>query len=208
MEDLARKQLLFRVISMRDLFAWRLQPSEAEFSKLWENAIFVFDTNFLLDLYRVSHSTADDFLSILERLQDRIWLPYQVADEFFRNREKVIETEVNAFKEALSVVAAWESEQQAFNTLRGRLGQPGKIVAAEVKSLFSKQQGYCDAVKETADSFREKIKQIADAHSSLNADEDRILETLFSLFDTKVGEPYDASTLQKLYKEGMTGTSS
>lgn len=53
---------------MRNLFSWRLRPSEADFSKLWENATFVFDTNFLLDLYRVSRLTVEDFLKILEHL--------------------------------------------------------------------------------------------------------------------------------------------
>ena len=74
---------------MRNLFFWRLPPSEADFSRLWEDATFVFDTNFLLDLYRVSHSTAANFLKILQQIKNRIWLPYQVADEFLRRREDI-----------------------------------------------------------------------------------------------------------------------
>lgn len=53
---------------MKKMFFWRLYPSEQEFANLWESATFVFDTNFLLDLYRVSHSTAEDFLRVLESL--------------------------------------------------------------------------------------------------------------------------------------------
>ncbi|NEQ35994.1 MAG: hypothetical protein F6K40_06720 [Okeania sp. SIO3I5] len=36
------------------------------------------------------------------------------------------------------------------------------------------------------------------------ADEDKILEKIDSLFDSKVGKPYDDETLEKLYKEGET----
>ena len=55
---------------MKNLFSWRLKPSEKDLTDLWNSATFVFDTNFLLDLYRVSHSTAKDFLNILEHLEE------------------------------------------------------------------------------------------------------------------------------------------
>ncbi|OUL34460.1 hypothetical protein BV372_13735 [Nostoc sp. T09] len=186
---------------MRNLFSWRLRPSEADFSKLWENAIFVFDTNFLLDLYRVSRSTVEDFLKILEHLQNRIWLPYQVADEFFRRREEIIDSEAASFHKALSALEKWKSEQHSFSSLRGNLNQAGRIVAAEVAYLFDVQKNYLNAVDEVEKAFREKINELANAHSPLDADKDSILERLLSLFDSKVGEPYDEPTLQSLYKE-------
>ncbi|MGB3508785.1 MAG: hypothetical protein WBA93_05995 [Microcoleaceae cyanobacterium] len=46
---------------MKNLFSWRLPPSEADFKELWEKATFVFDTHFLLDFYRVSSSTSADY---------------------------------------------------------------------------------------------------------------------------------------------------
>lgn len=186
---------------MRNLFSWRLSPSEADFSKLWKNATFVFDTNFLLDLYRVSRLTGEDFLKILEHLQNRIWLPYQVADEFLRQREEIIDSEAASFKKALSALEKWKSEQQKFNSLRGHLKQAGKIVAAEVEDLFDKQKNYLDAVDEVEKVFREKINELANAHFPFDSDNDRILEHLLSIFDSKVGEPYDEQSLQTLYKE-------
>jgi PIN like domain len=186
---------------MRNLFSWRLQPSEADFSKLWEDAVFVFDTNFLLDLYRVSRSTVEDFLKILEYLQNRIWLPYQVADEFFRRREEVINSEAASFDKAISALEKWKSEQHSFSSLRGNLSQAGRIVAAEVAYLFNVQKDYLNAVDEVEKTFREKINELAKAHSTLDADKDSILESLLLLFDSKVGEPYDKPTLQSLYKE-------
>ncbi len=78
---------------MKEMFSWRLRPSESDFIELWERSTFVFDTNFLLDLYRVSSTTSEDFLRVLESLQNRIWLPYQVANEFLERREEVIDSE-------------------------------------------------------------------------------------------------------------------
>jgi hypothetical protein len=129
-------------------------------------------------------------------------LPYQVADEFLRRREEIIDSETASFQKALSSLEKWKSEQQAFHSLRGYLNQAGRIVAAEVAFLFDEQKTYLDAVEDVERAFREKIEQIAHTHSPLDADEDMLLERLLSLFDSKVGEAYDDSTLRKLYEEG------
>ena len=187
---------------MKDLFSWRLRLSDTDFITLWESATFVFDTNFLLDLYRVSRSTSEDFLKILERLQDRIWLPYQVASEFLSRREEIIDSEAASFQKALSALDKWKDEQLNFHRLQGHLREAGRIVASEVQSLFNKQDAYISAINEVDKCFREKIEELTNTHCSLNSEEDYILERLFSLFDGNVGKPYDTTTLQKLYKEG------
>jgi predicted nucleic acid-binding protein len=187
---------------MRNLFSWRLRPSNADFTKLWENATFVFDTNFLLDLYRVSRSTSEDFLRIIERLQDRIWLPYQVASEFLNRREEIIDSEATSFQKALSALAKWKDEQQSFNRLRGLLADAGRIVASEVAFLFDEQDTYLSAIDDVERRFREKVEELANSHSPLDSEEDYILENLLSLFDGKVGEPYDVASMGKLYQEG------
>jgi len=187
---------------MRNLFSWRIKPSEAEFSDLWENATFVFDTNFLLDLYRVSRFTAENFLNILEHIQDRIWLPYQVVNEFFNRREDVIHSEAESFQKALSEVTKWKTENQKFSSLHGSLSQVGRIVSAEVEFLFNEQKAYLDAIEKVEQSFREKIEQLEKDHASLNPYEDSILEKLLLLFDdAKVGEPFPEADLVNLYED-------
>ncbi|MDB9514765.1 PIN domain-containing protein [Kamptonema animale CS-326] len=187
---------------MRNLFSWRLQPSEKDLTNLWETAIFVFDTNFLCDLYRVSHSTAKDYLNILDHLQSRIWLPYQVASEFLNNREGIIDSEAKSFKKALSDIKQWKDAELKFDRLKGLIAQTGRIVKTEVAFLFDQQDAYTAAIEEVEKCFKDKIEEIAKTHSVLNSEEDYILEKLFTLFDGKVGEPYSIETLQKLYKEG------
>jgi predicted nucleic acid-binding protein len=188
--------------SMRNLFSWRLRPSEAEFSEIWNNAIFVFDTNVLLDLYRASQTTVDDFLNLIEQIKDRIWLPYQVANEFLERREEIIESEAASFQKALKELEKWKSEQTNFNSLRGYLSQVGRIVSSEVEFLFDEQNNFIDSLNEVEKKFREKIEEVAHSHSQLDVNKDKILERLLSLFDSKVGNAYDESTLQKLYEEG------
>jgi len=138
----------------------------------------------------------------LQQIKNRIWLPYQVADEFLRRREEIIASEAASFQKALSVLKKWKSEQQNFNSLRGSLSQTGRIVSAEVNFLFGDQKHYLDAVDAVEKAFREKIEQITSDHSSLHSDKDSILEELLLLFDdSKVGEPFNEQILPNLYKE-------
>lgn len=75
---------------MRDLFPGHYNPTEKQFKKLWREAIFVFDANILLNIYRYSEKTREEFFQILSGLEGRVWLPHQVALEFQENRLDVL----------------------------------------------------------------------------------------------------------------------
>jgi hypothetical protein len=62
---------------MRNIFPGYYRPTDEEFYKMWQECIFVFDANVLLNLYRYSPDTRDELLDVLERLKDRIWIPHQ-----------------------------------------------------------------------------------------------------------------------------------
>jgi len=71
---------------MRDLFPgyYRFSPQDTE--SFWSEACFVFDTNVLLEPYALPEQAREEFLVVLEKIAQRIWIPYQVALEFHRNR--------------------------------------------------------------------------------------------------------------------------
>lgn len=52
-------------------------------------SILVLDTNILLDLARLPLLSSKHFLSLLESVQDRLWIPRQVYEEFEKNKYKV-----------------------------------------------------------------------------------------------------------------------
>ncbi len=59
--------------------------------KLWKDAIFVFDTSFLLNLYEFSKTQRKDiYENIFEKIKDRLWIPAHVQYEYLKNREAVI----------------------------------------------------------------------------------------------------------------------
>jgi hypothetical protein len=53
---------------MKDEFKGFYKLDEAEFKCLWENAVFVFDTNVLLNLYRYQESTTGQLIKVIEQL--------------------------------------------------------------------------------------------------------------------------------------------
>lgn len=83
---------------MRNLFPAYYPVSPEDLEELWREARFVVDANVLLNLYRHSPETRDDLIALLEQLKERLWIPYQFALEFHRNREKVILSQVEAYK--------------------------------------------------------------------------------------------------------------
>ena len=75
---------------MKDTFFEYNRLHEEEIKNLWDRAIFIFDTNVLLNLYRYSDDTSKKFLETIVKLETRVWIPYQVGLEFNKNRLKVI----------------------------------------------------------------------------------------------------------------------
>jgi mannose-1-phosphate guanylyltransferase len=70
----------------------------------WNNAIFVFDTNVLLNAHRYQKETLDQLMAVLEKVKHRIWIPYHVALEYQRARLSVIVDQRNKFREVSDIV--------------------------------------------------------------------------------------------------------
>lgn len=82
---------------MEEKFPGYRKLQEEDFSRLWNECIFVFDTNVLLNLYRYKTSTRDELLRIFDKIKDRIWIPHQVALEYHDERLNVIKSLMAAY---------------------------------------------------------------------------------------------------------------
>lgn len=77
---------------MKRKFPLYYRLSEDEKKKLFEdkNCYFVFDTNALLDIYRLGKDTAEKVLKVVETLKERIVIPYHVAFEYHKRMMDII----------------------------------------------------------------------------------------------------------------------
>lgn len=57
-------------------------PTDEDYRSLLMQGTVVLDTNVLLNLYRYNTRTRTDLVAVLERLEDRLWVPHQVMVEF------------------------------------------------------------------------------------------------------------------------------
>ncbi|WP_426808043.1 PIN domain-containing protein [Pseudomonas sp. WOUb67] len=95
---------------MKGLFPQYDYSGSIDHAETWKTAMFVFDTNALLNLYRYRERTREELLEALEKLSDRIWIPHHVALEFQRNRLTVIAAQGRRFSEIRKVIDKAKSD--------------------------------------------------------------------------------------------------
>ncbi|MFT4804890.1 MAG: hypothetical protein ACI83B_002985 [Sediminicola sp.] len=177
---------------MKNSFNGYYKLTKEEFDSLWGNAIFVFDTNVLLNLYRYQSSTRDSLLTVIERLADRVWIPYHVGLEFQRNRLKVIAAQHKRYSEVQSIVStSISSMQKDLDGLQLKKRHshinPDKLIENidKIKNEFLKELG----------TLEEKSIGVTSI--------DEIREKIDNLFNGKIGSPpNDQKEIDDLFKEG------
>lgn len=167
---------------MRNLFPEFNKPTTKGFKKLWTEAIFVFDTNILLSLYRIPQQARIKMISVLKELekQNRVWIPHQVATEFYRKRIDVIHAQEKSHNEILEVLN--KTEQDVVKRFDSReivkkIAGSCKVIRGEIEK--SKKRD-CDWLKK-----------------------DKIETELNKIFKNKVGKAYDSLKLNEIYKNGQ-----
>lgn len=162
-------------------------PTEQEIKYLWENCIFVFDTNILLDLYRFSETTRKDFLKILKYISDRIWIPYQVGFEFYNNRIDVIKGEIDKYDKFIDNIKTTLNKSE--NEIVSKKSHP----YLDLK-LINNISNMIEEENENINNEKNKLKDL------LN--NDLIESELDKLFEDKIGEKFSDEDLKKILIEG------
>ncbi|WP_416056731.1 PIN-like domain-containing protein [Stenotrophomonas maltophilia] len=176
---------------MKALFEGYYDPAESDIRALWADALIVLDTNVLLNLYRVPEKARKEIMNLLESQRERLWIPYQVAAEFQRNRLKALKDEYDKAKSlATTISKAHVAFKQAIQSVQ--FSERGS--SAEVDPLMKK---ISDGVME--------LSKLADglAQSYVSPkEEDPVAEFLTNLLDGKVGgRPGSQEELDALYRD-------
>ncbi|QCT97383.1 hypothetical protein FEV13_11020 [Stutzerimonas degradans] len=151
---------------------------------LWDRCIFVFDTNILLNLYRYSDETRALFLKTLRLLQERIWIPYRVADEYLENRLNVIYEQQEEYEKAIADI----------NKLKGKLENSRQHPFVSAKTMGD--------VGDSLEKAIQELGQNKSVHSSrINSDE--IKQELADIFENRVGNALDDAELENIIQEGI-----
>ncbi|NQU57838.1 MAG: DUF4935 domain-containing protein [Rhodospirillales bacterium] len=168
--------------------------SEDETTQIWQEAIIVLDTTVLLHVYEFAEKTREEFLNILldAKVKDRLWLPFQVAEEFHRNRLNVIRGQEKPHKDIVGIV------DSSFGYMEKNLRNTN----------INKHHPYVNkkkALDEVARHKREMLEWLENERLLNKKDiavQDPLLEKIYTLYEKKISQDLDQAELESLFKEG------
>ncbi|EPG7067836.1 PIN-like domain-containing protein [Serratia marcescens] len=163
---------------MKTIFESRYNKDDDFYLELLAKSTIVLDTNVILSLYKLSEPTREYFISVLEKISNRLWLPFQVGNEFFANRLSVISEQVKSYNEFEKAL------QNIQNTLSNKRNHPF-LQEETSKELTSSLH----IVYEDLKSSKEKYESLISS--------DIILEKILDLYDGKVGNEYTEEELNE-----------
>jgi hypothetical protein len=176
---------------MRKKYTWYLVPDESETDQAWTKGTLTVDANVLLDLYRYHEQTRENLLKAIEAWTGRVWLSNQAAEEFFRNRKAVITSAEKTFKDAKATI---EDIEKAIVGLIGAL-TGHRLVPRPIIDELNK------SVRAAISDAAKQIEASKEGHPNyLKADP--ILDRIMTLFDGRVGDPFEEKDRKGRLEEG------
>lgn len=168
---------------MKDQFPGYFPLPKERIKRLWDKAIFVFDANILLGLYRYSDATRKEFFSTLATIKDRCWLPHQAVKEYFDNRLNVIGKQEDSYAEMMKAI---DDIEQKFKMAH----QHPFLSAGSLKQLCA-----------NFEVVRKELGKSKKFHTDRVSNDD-VLNQIEAIFSGKIGLPYSDVELVEILKEG------
>ncbi|MEV4004286.1 PIN-like domain-containing protein [Actinomadura sp. NPDC049753] len=184
-----------RKSGLYDGFEGYRTASERDLKQVLTRGLVVLDANVLLNLYRYTSTTRADFLEVLTKIGDRLWIPHQALDEFWRNRENTIRDPSNA--------------RDTIKQLEAKLNDSLAIIRGWSKRIALTDTVAADLTNRLDNAFDEvtaTIKQVADRESSelsRATHEDPVVNDLEPLIAGRRGEPFSEGKRAVLVKQAM-----
>ena len=173
---------------MRRTFKGFYRPTKEEFQILWNDCLFVLDANVLLNLYRYSNETSDALISLLNQVSNRLWIPYQAAFEYQKERLQVIFQQKEAYEKLK------EGLDKSLYKLESDFQIYARHPLINLNPLTKK-------IKSAFNDVKEELGKIQKKHPDL-IQNDPLKEKITCLFDGKVGPPYSPEKLEEIHKIG------
>lgn len=170
-------------------------PSLDDQAAVLSKGMVVPDANVLLNLYRYTNDARDNLLTVLERLSDRLWIPHQVLEEFWRNRESVLRDPRDTEKTSREMRDSRTQAVARFRAWANRVSLPGDSADPLVAAL---EQGF-DAALRTIEAYSDS----GAAESARDTNKDPVLRRLEPIFTGRVGAPMTSTQYERAVAEAL-----
>lgn len=163
---------------------------EPNIKEMWKTAIFVPDTNVLLDIFRFPPASSEGLLKILKHLKDRdrLWIPYQFAHEYLKELPKVRQNIQDVDKKRMDDLE--HLRQDVANALRKFDDQTDYELDEQITDI-----------KDIFKAIREGLKEHRKKHKERLNTED-LKDEIDKLFADRIGDPYSDQELAEIYEKG------
>lgn len=162
-------------------------------NKIWREAVIIFDTSSLLNIYDLSDNSKEDFIQkIIVGLKHKIWLPYYVLYEYNKNRYKPINKTIELYKGIQEKCSKMNEEfKQIVNNTKDKDKHP--IIENKILSEFEPE---LQRFKEKFDKEIElKVKTIEKTFEN-----DNLKKSIDS--NITIGEKFSFKEIQEIIDEG------
>lgn len=172
---------------------WHLEYAEADYDLLWENCLFVMDTNILLNFNRYTNSTNKDFLTVLEKISERLWVPHQVLLEYQYNVTNVQNDLKNSYGKISGIV------KKLFNPA---LEETKKEFKQYRNHPFIKVSAFLENAQKLIEDFKQDLEETEKSHESEIIQRKETVENIHKLFKN-VGEGFTEQELKAILQSGQ-----
>jgi hypothetical protein len=176
---------------LREVFPDRYRPTEEQLAQLWEEGLFAFDANVVLNLYRYSEKARAELLAVIQALGERAWLPHQAAEEFLKRRLDVMHARRRDYQDLCSAV------EKARMELARSMDDLHRDSVVEAEDLLDGVRGALDGLVKHL-----KTQEAALPRESNAPEEDAVWREVEAVFGERIGKPYEPRRLEEIFEEG------
>lgn len=170
---------------MREQFPGYSKKTKEELKELWTNSIITFDANVLLDLYRYSKETREAIIELISKFKDSVFLTYQAALEYNRNRYEVI-----------------SEQEKSYNSFIDKINQIESELSAKSKPPFLSDSLH-DSIINVFQNVKKEVESSVENFNQMEQ-KDQIFENLSEIFEKRITENFPEEKLEEIYSEGKS----
>lgn len=183
--------MLLKTSNMKTGFEYYYRPNKEEVAIILQNGVIVFDTNILLDVFRVEKKASQTLLKVFEHLKDRVKLPYHVVEEYHSDYLVVL------VKQKVYL-------QNAVTKLKKKNKDLNSLINTEFPDLSKYEKTIMQAALEKANnsvvnSYNKTIK-----HLQNEIQNDTMINKLSEIFSGTVLPPFSNEDLKKIFTDGVS----
>jgi len=173
---------------MKEKLSEYYKLEDDQLKKHWQEDVISLDANVLLNLYRYTPKTREAFFNLLEKIKDRVWISYQAAFEYQKNRLVVISKQHEAYTEIRGLL---EDKKNEIESKLNEYKRHPYLQTAELKKQ----------IQSAFESISRDISRLEKSHPDYLQD-DPVWERLTQLLNGRIGDDSPTEELEKIFRDG------